>query len=240
MASRSITAALLLFLGAATAHAADPAQLPVAIFGDQVAFAIEAPGPAKLDQGFFGGGSISGFYPTIDTGHILLVTPPGDAVLGRRLDQPLASRRFLTWSWRRLPLDTGQPDNLTDDAPMRLIVGFSGRGSAAPALQPPSQGGPHASPDLPPYDHAVVVVWSDYPWENGAADRHGPLARFIAHGGGGDSGQWWEEAVDLASLHSRLWPEAEIGEVRISWIAVGLRRAEGRSRGEVAGIALAP
>jgi len=240
MAPRSIAAGLLLFLGAVAAHAADPGDAPlapVAVFGDQVAFAIDAPGPSKLERGFFGGGSISGIYPTIDAGHMLLVTPPGDAVMGRRLNQPLSARHTLNWSWRRLPLDTVQPDNLTDDAPMRLIVGFYGGGGVQPVS---STGEPHSSIDLPPFDHAVVLVWSDYSWENGAADLHGKLARFIAHGGGGDSGEWWEETVDLASLHARLWPEVDITDVRIAWIAVGLRRAEGRSRGEVAGIALAP
>ena len=238
MPPRNIAAGLLLFLGAAIAHAAEPGEAPslaLPIFADQVAFAIDAPGPSKLERGFFGGGSISGIYPTITAGHMLLVTPPGDAVLGRRLNQPLSARRVLTWTWRRLPLDTGQPDNLTDDAPMRLIVGFSGGG-----VRPVSANAPLASIDLPPYDRAVVLVWSNYPWENGAADRNGPLARFIAHGGGGDSGEWWEESVDLASLHARLWPGADIADVRIAWVAVGLRRADGSSRGEVAGIALAP
>lgn len=235
MRPRSPATLLLMLLGAAVAHpaqAADGGELSV--FSDQMAFAIEAPGPDQLAHGYFGGGSISGLFPTEEPGHVLLVTPPGDAVVGRRLDQKLSDLPFLTWNWRRRPPDMGPPETLTDDAPMRLIVGFDGGASLRPPLAKPRR-----DAELPPSDRALVVVWSNHPWEAGAADRDGPWGRFIAHGGEADD-QWWQQSVDLVDLHSRLWPEIPVGEVRVAWIAVGVRRTEGRSLGEIAGITLAP
>ncbi len=232
--------ALAVLLSAGLAQAEEPAAGAagsVSVFSDQVAFAIDAPAPEQKARGYFGGGSISGLYPTEEPGHLLMVTPPGDAVVGRRFDLPLANMQFLTWDWRRLPIDIGQRETLTNDAPMRLIIGFIG-GTDGPSLQaPPPSGG--VANELPPFDRALVVTWSDDPWESGTAARHGGFGHFVAHGGPPD-GQWWQQSVDLAELHSRLWPGLPLSEVRIAWVAVGVRRSSGRSIGEVAGIALAP
>ncbi len=235
-----LLAAAAVLASASVACAADDAAGQagsVSVFSDQVAYAIDAPAPDQQARGFFGGGSISGLYPAKEPGHMLMVTPPGNAVVGRKLDLPLASLPFLTWDWRRLPIDMGQPETMTHDAPMRLIVGFVG-GSDGPTLQaPPPEIG--LTKELPPCDRAVVVTWSDAPWESGTAARRDGFGHFVAHGGPAD-GQWWQQSVDLAALHSRLWPGLRLAEVRIAWVAVGVRRSSGRSIGEVAGISLAP
>lgn len=213
----------------AMAADAPPPEGSIAVFSDQMAFAIDAPGPELLAHGYFGGGSLSGLYPAAEPGHVVLVTPPGDALVGRHLDQPIGSLPILTWSWRRLPLDIGWPETLTDDAPMRLIIGFGT--PAAAADQSAGRG------RLPPCDRALVITWSDHPWESGAADRHGSVGRFIAHGGPAD-GQWWEESVNLADVHGRLWPDISLGNVRVAWVAVAVRQGSGRSIGEIAGVSL--
>ena len=215
-------------LATATVSAAETGQ---SVFSDQVAFAIEAPGPEQRSRGFFGGGSLSGLYPTETPGRILLVTPPGNALTGRRLDVAIESLPVLSWTWRRLPLDMGPAEAFTNDAPMRLIVGFEG-GDAARSL-------PDRSGSLPPCQRALVITWSNHAWESGASDRKGAVARFIAHGGEEDR-QWWSEDLDLAGLHGRLWPSIPLAEVRIAWVAAAVRASAGRSRGEIGGIALAP
>lgn len=232
--SRLVWALLLSALLSTGAVAAEPEPQPageVSVFSDQLAFAIDAPGPELASRGYFGGGSLSGLYPTDDPGHVVVVTPPGDALVGRNLDLSLASLPILTWTWRRLPPDMGWSETLTEDAPMRLIVGFKG-GAEATA-------GPAKKSALPAYDRALVVTWANDPWESGAADRRGAVGRFIAHGGPAD-GQWWVEAVNLADVHARLWPDIGVATVHIAWVAVAVRKGDGRSLGEIAGVALAP
>lgn len=212
-------------------RAALAAEPGLSLFSDQLAFAIDAPAPDQQARGFFGGGTLSGLYPTETPGRMLLVTPPGNALTGRHLDIGLLRLPVLTWTWRRLPLDMGQAENLTADAPMRLIVGFDGGDRAR---VPDSQ-----SVLLPAYQRALVITWSNYAWESGASDRHGAVARFVAHGGTDDY-DWWSETVDLADLHGRLWPAIPLDAVRIAWVAAGVRASNGRSRGEIGGVTLAP
>jgi len=236
MAKRGLALGLALAIAASgRLSAAEPGALEV--FGDQLALAIDAPASVQQAQGFFGGGTISGLYPTYSFDHMLLVTPPGNAVVGRQLERPLAERPLLGWDWRRLPPDSGPVETLTDDAPMRLIIGFSGGRSVAPL---PSVDQPeHRARALPPYDRALVVTWSNHAWDSGVVDRRGQFARFIAHGGPAD-GSWWRQSVDLAELHQRVWPQIDPAEVRVAWVAVGLRKTDGRSLGEIAGLTLKP
>jgi hypothetical protein len=232
----------VIFAGPRPSVAADgsaPSAAPgeVSVFSDQVAHAIDSPTPAQQARGFFGGGSISGLFPTDQPGHVMLVTPPGDALVGRHLDLALAGLPFLTWSWRRLLPDSGPVETLASDAPMRIVVGFTGGGTRQASEPAPTQ--PPDGLQLPPFERALVVIWSNQAWESGTADRRGSVGRFVAHGGAGD-GQWWEQTVDLADLHARLWPETKQADVRVAWIAVAVRQSDGRSLGEIAGVALAP
>ncbi|HIJ64086.1 MAG TPA: DUF3047 domain-containing protein, partial [Rhodospirillaceae bacterium] len=218
---------LLPVIGCLATATVSAAETGLSVFSDQVAFAIEAPGPEQRSHGFFGGGSLSGLYPSETPGRILLVTPPGNALTGRRLDVPVERLPLLSWTWRRLPLDMGPPEAFTTDAPMRLVIGFEGGDAARPLRDQDNS--------LPPCQRALVIIWSNDAWESGASDRKGPVARFIAHGGVDDR-QWWSEEVDLAGLHGRLWPSVPLAEVRIAWVAAAVRASAGRSLGEIAGI----
>lgn len=235
---RAVPAALpLLFLAAVLGRAG--AETPLPLFSDRLAWAIDAPALDQHRAGFFGGGSLSGLYAGEQPGRLLMVTPPGNALLGRWVNRPLAGLPRLNWSWRRFDPGDGQPETLADDSPMRIIIGFAGGAGTASPSPAGAAALPFHTAFLPPFDRAVVVVWSNARWESGAADRQGMVARFIAHGGPAD-GAWWQESLDLAGLHARLWPDISGPDLRIAWVAVGVRPSDGRTAGEVAGLALSP
>lgn len=214
-------------LGGCTAPPSTVSAPRIDILGKDVVFALDAPPLQRLAAGFFNH-SLTGLTPGGDGPGVLhAVTPPGNALLGRRLDAPLAATPYLVWNWRILPPRVAPAAPPSSSHPLQLVIGFAG-GSWGPA--------PY-NPDLPPFQRALVIAWAYPEWEAGATEQRGAYARTVAHGGPPD-GAWWEDILDLAELHSRFWPDIETRDVRISFVAVATRKSWENTEAEIAGLAL--
>ncbi len=230
----------MLLLMAGCAPVPPPVPLAVAqgteldLLGEDLAFALSAPPSARREAGFFTVGFPAFQAPAtpeaMGRNALQVLTPPGRGAVGRRIDTALTDMPYLSWSWRLQPRTPAPMLTPSPDAPMRLLVGFSGGGTGTEET---------ALSALPPHERAAVILWAAESWQGGAALTRGPYGRFVARAGGSD-GRWWGQELDLAALHRRLWPEIEIGAVRITFVAVAAEDTAEESLGEVAQISLAP
>lgn len=226
LAQRVGGTAAIFMLAACGSTAPPPAPAPgaaLALLDRPALYALHAPPALRLASGYFDRG-IVGIEDGGD-GVLHVATPPGNALFGRRFGLPLTAFPILHWTWRTAGPVAGA--SLADDAAMRLVIGFSG--GAPFALGSISA--------LPPHDRALLVVWSKDEWEAGVADRRGPYARYVAHGGG-IGGEWWKQSLNLAELHGQLWPSVPLARVTLEFVAVATRGTHESWTGDVAGISL--
>lgn len=165
---------------------------------------------------------------SFEDGHdgLRLVTPPGGMLQGQVVDRPLGPLSILTWAWRLLP--SQEPG--ADDLPVRLIVGYGDAPMPQKAAEQRIDG-------LPMHDRALLIVWGTDPDDEGRRERVGRYGRYFVNAGT-TSGGWWEQVVDLRSLHRILWPDVAIQNVRIAFVAVAVRDSARFSQADVMQIEL--
>jgi len=171
--------------------------------------------------------------PDVEGSYLTLVTKDGTPALKivngeksfvavRRTQAMLLASPFLTWAWNMDPVPGGVH-------PSRLVIGFHGGNEKSGSWggQPLTWLG---SP-LPPHDRALAIIWGESALRRGTLVmperdpktgkvKSGPAPRYIARGGRENGGRWWLEYLDLGGLYKRLWPEDDMGRVRIMFIGV--------------------
>lgn len=178
-------------------------------------------------QGIFVTGSTRHiFSPEDGYDGLRLVTPPGGMLRGQVVDRPLGQFSTLTWAWRMQP--TQEPE--AADLPIRLIVGYVD----APMPQKTEERRIDA---LPLHDRALLIVWGTDPNDEGRRERVGQYGRYFVNAGKVSEG-WWEQVVDLRSLHQILWPDVSIQNVRIAFVAAAVRDSTRFSQADIMRIEL--
>jgi hypothetical protein len=148
---------------------------------------------------------------------------PGGALMGRRVDAGLAATPYLRWSWYLEPAIFGGGASSGEERGLRVVVFFRSNARpwtenwsswiwAAPAewdrWAEISFGGPGAARA----DAAAQLKWI----ANDAGRRE-----VVREARTGQAGEWHIEAIDLAELHRRLWPNEDPSQTRVTMIAVG-------------------
>jgi len=154
---------------------------------------------------------------------------PGRVIAVRQVNAMMLATPFLGWSW-----------NLSDAGPaihpLRLVIGFQGGAPAGTAL-----GG--AGRNLPDHDRALALVWGDTALRRGSLslpppDKPFQTPLYTVRGGRENTRKWWNEAVDLADLYARAWPNDVRKRVRITFIGIATAPTQTVVRGRVARISL--
>ena len=187
-----------------------------------------APGKVGEAQGMFVTGDSEGILSLegVQNG-IRMLTPPGGVAWGQVVDRPVDQLSTLTWAWRTLPPEEPR----ADDLPIRLIVGYVDGPMPQRAAELRING-------LPTHNRALLVVWGSNPNDEGRRERVEDYARYFANAGKTNGG-WWEQTLDLRSLHQTLWPNVPIQNVRIAFVAVATRDSAQFSQADVMRIELA-
>lgn len=199
------------------------------ILGAYPAFGLGQPPAERAALGFFSAGEpdapLDEFAPTSvdDRPAVRVSGPGGQAMVGRRTAAPLLATPFLHWRWRMMAAAAPAAD-----APVTLLVGFSGGGG--PALEATGEG-------VPAHRRLLAIVWAGGGVEPGGMMASGPVGRFVARAGSGGP-SWWMQAVDLADLHRRLWPGIRPDEAQVTFIALAARASTGAGTAEVADVVL--
>ncbi|MFM7343936.1 MAG: hypothetical protein ACKO1J_01030 [Tagaea sp.] len=147
---------------------------------------------------------------------------PGGALMGRRVDASLAATPFLRWSWYLEPAIFGGGPGTGEERGLRVVVYF-------------------LSTDRPRTETWISWVRTAPEWDRWAEITFGGFGAARAEAGqqrksagdeagrrialreprAGQAGEWHVEAIDLAELHRRFWPDMDPSRVRIAMIAVG-------------------
>lgn len=230
MTPRLVAVALALLLGGCVTTAVAPGPEGVLdVLGGYPPLGLGAAPRDREARGFFTVGSPEGIAPaTVEERPSVRFTAPGrDGAAGRKTAAPLLATPFLQWRWRTIDVIANEAPGGDDDAPMMLLVGFSG------GLGPTAKD----SPGLPFHQRMVSIVWSRRGDETGAVLAKGPYARFVARSGDGGR-DWWEHALDLADLHRHLWPRIPGDDVEVTFIALASRATTRHGVAEIADVVL--
>ncbi|KAF0118625.1 MAG: hypothetical protein FD149_580 [Rhodospirillaceae bacterium] len=157
---------------------------------------------------------------------IRLATPGGSFVIGRRTRVPLLVSPFLRFRWRIQ--DPGMPPE-TKDAPVSLLVGFTGGEEA--------EGSAGTESLLPPHQRLLAIVWSGRGMDRGRFTVRGLQGRFLAQGGERRF-TWWEHGIDLSDLHRYLWPDVRREVVETVFVAIALEATRRQTITEITGLVL--
>ncbi|MFO1189219.1 MAG: hypothetical protein U1E97_06445 [Alphaproteobacteria bacterium] len=137
----------------------------------------------------------------------------GGSAIGRRLDSPLLALPYLNWGWRR------GPDNPADAVPIRVRVGFNGA-DVFERVAPTPPWLASLARALPPADRYVDLVWHSGSITPGLWIETGGVPGLVMRNASTARESWQIEAVDLATIHARLWPNARRGETTVAWVFV--------------------
>ncbi|HLF59026.1 MAG TPA: hypothetical protein VI732_05290 [Alphaproteobacteria bacterium] len=160
---------------------------------------------------------------------------PDGAIIGRKFHLPLLNMPYLRWGWyvdRPVPAakranveaGVGEPSVL-----LRVVVGF--RDSAG---NDPDEGAADTH-EAPKIDRAISLEW-----RADEAVGHAAEGSVVMRAGRGDSGKWIIEAVDLSRIYSKAWPQNQIANARIVFVAVGAGPTRTPATGYVAEVVLLP
>jgi hypothetical protein len=167
----------------------------------------------------------AGAFKVVDVSGIpvLRIEGSGGPLLGRRIAAPLLAAPYLHAGWYLDPaLYNGGP---RDGLPrgLRLVVGFKGGTPGGMQLID------HVFPgDLPAHDRFIELRLGglgtaraeDAQLELAATSDRG-VRRLLRPPSRGQAGHWHLEAIDLAALYGGYWPRDRMGQVEITFVAVG-------------------
>jgi len=158
---------------------------------------------------------------------VRLATPGNSLVIGRRARVPLLVSPFLRFRWR--VHDPGAPPDVKEDAPVSLLVGFTGGEETKETAETHSL--------LPPHQRLLAIVWSGRGMDRGRFTVRGAQGRFLAQGGERRF-TWWEHGIDLFDLHRHLWPDIRREAVETVFVAIALEATRRQTITEVTGLIL--
>jgi hypothetical protein len=148
---------------------------------------------------------------------------PGGALMGRRVDAGLAATPYLRWSWYLEPAMFGGGAGAGEDRGLRVVVFF--RSNARPWTETYSA-----------WFKAAPAEWDrwaeiSFGGPGAARAEAAEQRKWVADDSGrrmavrapraGQAGEWHLEAIDLAELQRRLWPNEDPAQTRVTMIAVG-------------------
>jgi hypothetical protein len=148
---------------------------------------------------------------------------PGGALMGRRVDAGLAATPYLRWSWYLEPAMFGGGTGSGQERGLRVVVFF--RSNERPWAEnwsswiwaAPAEWDRWAEISFGGFGAARAEAGQQRKWIADDAERRIVLREPRT----GQAGEWHAEAIDLAELHRRLWPNEDPSQVRITMIAVG-------------------
>ena len=135
----------------------------------------------------------------------------------RRIRANVLATPYLSWRWRLQP-------GTWEYHPVRLIVGFAGGSTETVEQGTLAKLFPGTS--LPTYDRVMSLLWAPSALVRGTLigieteDQILREAHYTVRGGPENVGVWWNEAVDLATLYRRSWPDDQINQSRVAFIGV--------------------
>jgi hypothetical protein len=148
---------------------------------------------------------------------------PGGALMGRRVDAGLAATPFLRWSWYLEPAIFGGGAGTGEERGLRVVVFF--KSGERPWTENWSSWLRAAPAE---WDRWAEISFGGF---GAARAEAGQQRKSAADDAGrrlalreprtGQAGEWHVEAIDLAELHRRFWPNEDPSKVRITMIAVG-------------------
>jgi hypothetical protein len=154
---------------------------------------------------------------------VLRVETPGGPLLGRQLAMPLLATPYLHFGWYLDPglYDGGPRDGLPRG--LRLLVGFKGGLPGGAQLLDRVFTG-----DLPVHDRFIELRFGgigaarpEEAWLEFVALNDRGTRRVMRASDRGQSGRWFVEAIDLASLYREYWTRDRMAQVEIVFVAVG-------------------
>ncbi len=133
----------------------------------------------------------------------------------RRTQAMLLATPFLNWAWNMEAPTTGIH-------PIRLVIGFHSPKTAGDSWEKSSSFWPWST--LPAHDRFMAIVWGESALERGnlshpSGKRQG-APRYTVRGGRKNAGKWWEEAIDISQLYTRIWPLDDLSRVRVVFIGI--------------------
>ncbi|MEQ8708536.1 MAG: DUF3047 domain-containing protein [Rhodospirillales bacterium] len=217
---------LIALLGACDAgirqYAASP-EGDIDFLTEDAAGRFTAGAEIRRRSGFFDSGLEGISFVRVDGRPAVRLSTPGNGgVIGLLTNQPLLATPYAAWQWR-LTSTLGEADWLAmrnrgeTDHPARVLIGFRLNGSGS-NITPGYLGD-----ELPPHDRAITIVWSTLSSPPGRIDRRGPYGRLTLRQGVGGFDQWQEENIDLSNIYREIWPEDNLSQVNIAFLAVATR-----------------
>ena len=147
-------------------------------------------------------------------------------LIARRISANLLATPYLSWRWR---LESGNGEY----HPVRIIIGFAGGGSETIPYRTLSKLFPGTT--LPDHDRMLSLIWAPSALMRGSlssanTDKASDIreAHYIVRGGAENTGFWWPETVDLASLYKMSWPTDKQTSTHVTFI--GLSSAPSKSQ----------
>ncbi len=107
---------------------------------------------------------------------------------------------------------------------MSIVIGFSGGSGITPRSGLTDALFPGQS--FPKFDRLLVLQWAPSALMRGTLK---PLPKteeaalrsvYTVRGGAENTGRWWSEAVDIASLYQKAWPSDQISASRVTFIGI--------------------
>lgn len=133
----------------------------------------------------------------------------------RRVEARLLATPYLGWRWNMAGgTDAGHA--------VRLTIGLLDAGT------PPQRfsGLRLFGPKVPQFSRTITVTWGGSALMRGhvqaqpATRGKRPVARYTARGGRENQNRWWDETLDLSSIHARAWPGLDMRATRIVFIGI--------------------
>jgi len=156
---------------------------------------------------------------------LFLINGEDDYQLFRKTKATLLSNPFLSWEWYLRPF-------LGHYHPVKLTIGFrssqNGSGGWVSGL-----GG-----SLPSHDRLLTIAWAETPQLSGSLRKHGNSAFYFIGGGEQGINRWRQDAVDLASLYQRTWPEDDPTLTQIAFIGIAVKGGMTATRGHITNLLL--
>lgn len=230
---RPICTILLMMLALAACAERPPAPLPIVngqtvVLGPEAGFNPAAPPPDWFQVPPRRADGLS--VAEVSGARVLRVAAPGRTLIGRRIETPILAAPYLRWGWYVEPAlyGNGPGDGLPRG--LRLVIGFKGGTPGSDQLLDRLFGG--LAGDYPRSDRVFELHLGGLGApraENAmiefAAVNDQGIRRSLRAPAYGQAGRWHVEAVDLAALYAAFWPRDRIGEVAITFVAVGSLQA---------------
>lgn len=156
---------------------------------------------------------------------LYLINGEDDYQLFRKTKATLLSNPYLSWEWYLRPF-------LGRHHPVKLTIGFH-RG-----LNGGASWASHLGGALPPHDHLLTIAWAESRQLSGTLSKRGNSAFYIIGGGEQGINRWKQDAVDLASLYQRAWPEDDPTMAQIAFVGIAVEGGMTATRGHITNLLL--